>query len=113
VVFVGTFALDDVEAVRRELALRLEPLGHKVYGVINYEHFALDAQVEDAWAAMVHEIVERHYLQVTRYTSSGFLRAKLGPALAARGVSPSLFGSADEARAHLHEPAGLPPARTP
>jgi len=105
--------LDDVEAVRRELALRLEPLGHKVYGVINYEHFALDAQVEDAWAAMVHEIVERHYLQVTRYTSSGFLRAKLGPALAARGVSPSLFGSADEARAHLHEPAGLPPARTP
>jgi propionate CoA-transferase len=94
--------LDDVEAVRRELALRLEPLGHKVYGVINYEHFALDAQVEDAWAAMVHEIVERHYLQVTRYTSSGFLRAKLGPALAARGVTPSLYGTADEARAHLH-----------
>ena len=99
--------------MRRELALRLEPLGHKVYGVINYEHFALDAQVEDAWAAMVHEIVERHYLQVTRYTSSGFLRAKLGPALAARGVSPSLFGSADDARAHPHEPAGPPPARTP
>jgi propionate CoA-transferase len=94
---------DDVEAVRREIAQRLEPLGHKVDGVINYEHFALDPQVEDDWAAMVHEIVERHYERVTRYTSSAFLRAKLGPALAARGVVPHLYGSADEARAGLRD----------
>jgi propionate CoA-transferase len=92
---------DDVEAVRREITSRLEPLGHKVNGVVNYEHFALAPEVEDAWAAMVHEVVERHYQQVTRYTSSGFLRAKLGPALAARGVAPSLFDSAAEARAGL------------
>ena len=95
---------DDVEAVRREIASLLEPLGHKVNGVINYEHFALAPEVEDAWAAMVHEVVERHYEQVTRYTSSAFLRAKLGPALAARGVTPSLFGSAAEARAGLKAP---------
>jgi propionate CoA-transferase len=95
---------DDVEAVRREITSRLEPLGHKVTGVINYEHFALAPEVEDAWAAMVHEVVERHYEQVTRYTSSAFLRAKLGPALAARGVTPSLFDTAAEARAGLKVP---------
>jgi propionate CoA-transferase len=92
---------DDVEAVRREIEARLEPLGHKVYGVVNYDHFTLDPEVEDDWAAMVHELVDRHYLAVTRYTTSGFLRSKLGAALAARGVAPHIHESAAEARRAL------------
>jgi len=94
---------DDVEAVRREVEQRLAPLGHKVYGVVNYDHFALDPQVQDEWAAMVKELVDRHYIDVARYTTSGFLRAKLGPALAARGVAPHIFETADEARRALRE----------
>lgn len=92
---------DDVEAVRREIEARLEPLGHKVYGVVNYDHFTLDPEVEDDWAAMVRELVDRHYLAVTRYTTSGFLRSKLGAALAARGVAPHIHESAAEARRAL------------
>ena len=91
----------DVEAVRAEIESRLAPLGHKVYGVINYDHFVLDEQVQDDWAAMVRELVERHYVDVTRYTTSGFLRAKLGPALAARGVAAHLYETAAEARGAL------------
>jgi propionate CoA-transferase len=87
----------DVDAVRAELERHLAPLGHKVYGVINYDHFVLDAAVEDEWAAMVRELVDRYYLDVTRYTTSSFLRAKLGPALAARGVAPHLYETAEEA----------------
>ncbi len=93
--------LDDVAAVQRELERHLEPLGRQVLGVINYDHFVLDAEVQDAWAAMVREVVGRHYLDVVRYSTSGFLRAKLGPALAARGVAPHLYESADEARRAL------------
>ena len=89
---------DDVEAVRAELERHLAPLGHKVYGVINYDHFVLDPQVEDEWAAMVRVLVDRHYTEVARYTTSGFLRAKLGPALAARGVAPHIFETMAEAR---------------
>jgi propionate CoA-transferase len=89
---------EDVEAVRREVESHLAPLGHKVYGVVNYDHFVLDPQVEDEWAAMVRELVDRHYLDVARYTTSGFLRAKLGPALAARGVAPHIFETVAEAR---------------
>ncbi len=80
----------DVEAVCGEVEQRLAPLGHKVYGVVNYDHFLLDPQVEDALAEMVRELVERHYLNVARCTTSGFLSAKLGPALAARGVEPHI-----------------------
>jgi propionate CoA-transferase len=94
---------DDVEAVRREVESLLAPLGHKVYAVVNYDHFTLAPEIEDEWAAMVRMLVDRHYLNVTRYTTSGFLRAKLGPALAARGVAAHIYETADEARAHLRD----------
>ena len=48
-------------------------------------------------------LVDRHYLNVARYTTIGFLRAKLGPALAARGVAPHIYETAQEARARLRE----------
>jgi propionate CoA-transferase len=95
---------DDVQAVRHEVERRVQPLGHKVFAVVNYDHFHLDADVEDAWAAMVRELCDRHYLNVTRYSTGGFLRAKLGPALAARGVAPHVYETAAEARARLREP---------
>ncbi|MDP2007376.1 MAG: malonate decarboxylase subunit alpha [Rubrivivax sp.] len=96
---------DDVEAVRREVEGHLAPLGHKVYGVVNYDHFTLDPAVADDWAAMVRELVDRHYVAVARYTTSGFLRAKLGPALKARGVAPHIYETAEEARRSLTKPS--------
>jgi propionate CoA-transferase len=42
---------------------------------------------------------------VTRYTTSGFLRRKLGEALSDRGVAPHIYESADEAQRHLGEDA--------
>jgi propionate CoA-transferase len=93
----------DIDAVRAAVESRLAPLGHRVYGVVNYEHFALDPELEDAWVAMVRGLVERYYINVTRYATSGFLRAKLGPTLADRGVAPHLYETAEEARAHLQD----------
>lgn len=40
---------------------------------------------------------------MTRYTTSSFLRAKLGDALERRAVPPYIFESPDEANAHLRE----------
>ena len=94
----------DVDAVREEVERHLAPLGEKVWAVVNYDHFVLDPEVADDWAAMVRELVDRHYAQVVRYSTSGFLRAKLGPALAARGVASHLYESADQARAGLKRP---------
>ena len=88
----------DVDAVRREIESHLQPIGHKVWGVVNYDHFVLDPEIEDEWAAMVRELVDTYYLGVARYTTSGFLRAKLGPALAARGVAPHIYETAADAR---------------
>ncbi len=55
----------------------------------------------DDYLAMVKDVVTRFYTGVTRYTTSAFLRAKMGEALAARGLAAYIYESAEEARAHL------------
>jgi propionate CoA-transferase len=42
----------------------------------------------------------------SRYTTSGFLRIKLGQALEGRGLAPHIFESADEARLDAHQESG-------
>jgi propionate CoA-transferase len=47
--------------------------------------------------------MDNYYWGVTRYSTSAFLRVKLGDALTSRGVAPHIYESAEEARKHLHE----------
>jgi propionate CoA-transferase len=96
-------SVDDIEAVRAEVERHVAPIGERIDAVVNYDHFTLAPELEDDWAAMVRELVDRFYRKVTRYTTSGFLRAKLGPALAARGVAPHIYESAGQARAGLRD----------
>jgi len=96
----------DVGRIREEVEKRLAPLGRKVYAIVNYDNFDLAPAAVDAYAAMVKHLVEHYYVDVTRYTTSGFLRMKLGDALRERGVAPHIYESADEARGHLHDADG-------
>ncbi len=93
----------DVHAIREEIERKFASIGHKVYGIVNYDHFDLAPEVADKYAAMVKDLVDRHYLGVSRYTTSGFLRAKLGTALSRRGVAPHIYESALEAQARLRD----------
>jgi propionate CoA-transferase len=52
---------------------------------------------------MVKDLMERFYSDVTRYTTSTFLRMKLGNALSQRYVAPYIFESSEEAHDHLRE----------
>ena len=67
----------DIDAVRAQVQALLAPLGRKVHAIVNYDHFRLSDELEDAWVAMVRDLVERHYTRVTRYSATGFLRARL------------------------------------
>ena len=93
----------DIEDVRIEIERQLTPLGRKIYAIVNYDNFSLPPELIDAWTDMVQRLVERFYWGVTRYTTSGFLRVKLGDALAQRGVVPHIYESAEEAHEHLRD----------
>jgi len=98
----------DIERIRSIVETTLEPAGHKVYAIVNYDNFQIFPDVIDEYSAMVHDVVDRFYSGVTRYTTNGFLRAKLGEALSRRSVAPHIYENADEARHHLHELEGQP-----
>ncbi len=91
----------DIENVRAAIEAVLAPLGRRIYAIVNYDNFDIAPEMIDGWTTMVKGLVDRHYWGVTRYTTSGFLRMKLGDALAQRGVAPHIYESGDEARAHL------------
>jgi propionate CoA-transferase len=91
----------DVNAIKRAVHERLAPLGHKVYAIVNYDNFSIAPEVMESYAAMVKALVARFYSGVTRYTTSTFMRMKLGEALRDRAAAPYVFESAEEALAQL------------
>jgi propionate CoA-transferase len=92
---------EEVERIRALVAERLAPLAAKVYAIVNYDNFSILPDVLDAYTDMVKDLTDRFYSGVTRYTTSSFLRMKLGDALARRDVAPHIYESAAEARDHL------------
>jgi propionate CoA-transferase len=91
----------DVDQVRRAVESKLAPLGHKVYAIVNYDNFEIFPDIIDEYSSMVRGLVDRFYSGVTRYTTSSFLRAKLGDALKQRAMAPHIFETAEEASANL------------
>ena len=82
---------------------KLAPLGRKVYAIVNYDNFEIFPDVIDEYSVMVGDLVYRFYSGVTRYTTSSFLRAKLGDALKQRALAPHIYEHAEEATTHLRD----------
>jgi propionate CoA-transferase len=91
----------DIEDVRAAIDMRLSPLGRKIYAIVNYDNFSIPPELIEPWTEMVKALVDKYYWGVTRYTTSNFLRMKLGDSLAQRGVAPHIYESAEEAHHHL------------
>ena len=89
--------LADVEAVRREFEERCRRIGRKVVLIVNYDSFELDPAVSDAYFSTVAYLQDRYYEHASRYTTSAFMRLKLGAALAERRLQPHVFETTEEA----------------
>ena len=71
----------DIQRIREAVERRCRAIGRKVEVVVNYDAFRLNEEVVDAYTAMVKDMVAAHYTKVSRYTTSAFMRMKLGHAL--------------------------------
>jgi propionate CoA-transferase len=96
----------DIKAIEKAVESRLAPLGRRVYAIVNYDNFSILPELLDDYSAMVRSLTDRFYSGVSRYTTSGFLRIKLGEALQKRGVAPHIFESAYEARSDWRKESG-------
>jgi propionate CoA-transferase len=92
----------DIEHIREVVESRLEPIGRKVAAVVNYDNFNISPELLDGYVEMVRAIIERHYLDVTRYTTSAFMRSRLGAALEGAHLAPHLYEGPEAALGGLN-----------
>jgi propionate CoA-transferase len=88
----------DIQETKEMVEKILAPLGKKVHTIVNYDNFTILPDLVDEYTEMVKYLVNKYYSEVTRYTTSTFLRMKLGDALQRRGVKPHIYESGEEAR---------------
>jgi propionate CoA-transferase len=95
-----------VEAVREQVRSLVEPLGRKVAAVIDYDGCTIDPTIAEAWFDMARDVQSRFYDKASRYTTSAFMRLKLGDALQRREMAPHVFETAAEEAAKFRPTAG-------
>lgn len=87
----------DVQEIFQTVVDRCKVIGKKVNAVVNYDGFRINDDLVDEYTRMVSVLADTYYTHVTRYTTSAFMRLKLGEALGERGVSPHIFETQREA----------------
>jgi propionate CoA-transferase len=94
---------DDLDKVKLAVDATLEPLGKRVNAIVNYDSFSADDDIIDRYLDLVRYVEKKYYLKVSRYTTSGFMRLKLGNELEKREVSSHVFETRREARRHIEQ----------
>ncbi|MDM0071716.1 CoA-transferase [Variovorax sp. J31P207] len=89
--------MDDVDCVRRVLAALHRKAGCRMALVANYDGFQIDESMSDSYFAMVEELHAQYYSTAARYTTSAFMRLKLGASLSSRRGGAHLFETQTEA----------------
>ncbi|GAB5510825.1 MAG: acyl CoA:acetate/3-ketoacid CoA transferase [Hyphomicrobiales bacterium] len=93
---------DDVAQVKTRVEALLEGHPNRVDVIVNYDGSRIDDEIAADYAAMVADLDERFYARVTRYSSSAFMRMKLGKALdRALNRAPYIFETAEDAQHFL------------
>jgi propionate CoA-transferase len=90
--------VEDVDLVRREVERSCRAIGKPVALIANYDGFYLDPVVSDTYFSMIAYLEQRYYSSASRYTTSAFMRLKLGEGLTERHVAPHIFETHDDAQ---------------
>jgi propionate CoA-transferase len=89
----------DVEDIRYAAQALCRSIGHKIKVVVNYDDFKIDEAAVDDYSDMVKQLTDQYYTHVSRYTTSAFMRLKLGEALERRGLAAHIYETPKEATA--------------
>lgn len=90
--------IEDVDLIRQEMERACRAAGKPVALIENCDSFYLDPAVSDAYFSVIAYLEQRYYGSASRYTTSAFLRLKLGEGLAARRLAPHVFETEGEAQ---------------
>lgn len=80
----------DVDQIVAAVDKLLDPLGHRVHSIVNYDRFLTEDSVAEEYADAVKYVADKYYLTVSRHATSGFTRLKLGKQFAERHIESAL-----------------------
>ena len=86
----------DIEKIRTLIGEILGPLHKKVNTIVNYDNFNILPDLIDDYTDLINDVLQ-YYESVTRYTTSAFLRMKMGDELEKRNLAPYIYESPEEA----------------
>jgi propionate CoA-transferase len=93
---------EEIRRIQELVEAILAPLGKKVFTIVNYDNFNIAPELVDEYTDMVKWVMQ-FYESTTRYTTSTFLRMKLGDELEKRDVAPHIYETREQARRALVE----------
>jgi propionate CoA-transferase len=91
----------DAQDVQAAVERKCQEIGHRVNTIVNYDGFEIMEPAMDAYAEVVKHMSEHYYARITRYSTSAFLRNKLGAAISSRGLAPHIYETQAEAEAAI------------
>ncbi len=89
------FCEKDLEEFEQTVENTLLGVSKKVAAIANYDHFYIPPTLIDNYLEMIDRITGKFYSDVTRYSTSAFMKSKFGEALCERGLSPHIHEGAD------------------
>jgi propionate CoA-transferase len=89
----------DVADLQKVLVNACVKAGRRVNAVVNHDGCRIAEDLYDDYADMIQYMLKHHYKTTARYSTSSFMRLKMGEALSKRGLQPHIFESVDEAHA--------------
>jgi propionate CoA-transferase len=92
---------DDLETFREPFEAFLADLGQKVNLISNHDGMSIAPRLAGKWADLLSRLESDYYLTACRYSTSPFLRQKLGQDLKNRAIAPHIFETQKEAAAYL------------
>jgi propionate CoA-transferase len=92
---------EDLDAMREKLDAFFAGIGRKVDLISNYDGVSIAPRLSARFADMLSELETKYYHTATRYTTSAFLRQKMGQDLKTREISPHIFETQEEAAAYV------------
>jgi propionate CoA-transferase len=93
----------EINEIRNLVEQMLKPVGKKVYTIVNYDNFFILPDLVEEYSAMVKHLMDNYYEKATRFTTSAFLRKKLGEALEKRQVAAHIYETHQEASKALKQ----------
>ncbi|MGI9352214.1 MAG: acyl CoA:acetate/3-ketoacid CoA transferase [Rhizobiaceae bacterium] len=92
---------DELAELDDELNRFFTKLGRKVNIVANYDGISIAPQLSAKFMNLLGQLEYDYYLTSTHYTTSAFMRQKLGHDFKNRSISPHIFESREEAAKYL------------